>query len=579
MSVNKKHAIIILGMHRSGTSAFAGCLNQLGITMGNVLLPGDDNNELGYFEHADIVLTHDILFNKLGYRWDMVGNLPQNWLNSEGAIWAKQSLLSIVSREFKHSHLWGVKDPRMCRLMPLWFDILTELDVFPKFVLIVRHPFEVACSLAKRNNIDLLTGHLLWMTHVREALAACRGHDHVILTYDQLLADPVGSIKSTGHSLDVVWPQTQGLPYREILNFIRPELKHHHPTKEACDQERFTHFSMLYDQLKTQQASASTDNIEPPGFSFPEASDSVPTHRLNQHQGNSISSVVDTKSDKISEGNTVTSGQEFIHYLLELIGKYEQKEFSRNVSLENTLAAAQIQSRGGYLFAQIFFPQIHNHSDYSEEQSSRALLVPDVWQKIVFEVPDAKALQHKRLRFDPISSIGTVSISGISLINPADRQTLWTAAAGNGFFGCELVGDGLLISNTETLVLVSIGSDPQLLLPIIPNLQDVPLHLEVWIKVARDLKLLAENWKTKELTLIDQTNNLGQMHSLLKKAEEANQRIKALEGELAEKTILIESLKQEQTTIKKQGELRVEELQVLLEQQSQMPAKQVENLP
>ena len=49
---SRNTAVIVLGMHRSGTSALAGLLHELGLEMGSSLMSGRaDENEKGFWEH------------------------------------------------------------------------------------------------------------------------------------------------------------------------------------------------------------------------------------------------------------------------------------------------------------------------------------------------------------------------------------------------------------------------------------------------------------------------------------------------------------------------------------------------
>ena len=53
-AVSRK-AIVVLGMHRSGTSAVCGALDVLGVNFGQRLAPAAKDNEKGYWEHPEIV--------------------------------------------------------------------------------------------------------------------------------------------------------------------------------------------------------------------------------------------------------------------------------------------------------------------------------------------------------------------------------------------------------------------------------------------------------------------------------------------------------------------------------------------
>ena len=63
-------ALLVLGMHRSGTSALTRVLNLLGVALGDDLMPPGPDNPLGFWEHQGIVSVHEALFAELDRRWD-----------------------------------------------------------------------------------------------------------------------------------------------------------------------------------------------------------------------------------------------------------------------------------------------------------------------------------------------------------------------------------------------------------------------------------------------------------------------------------------------------------------------------
>ena len=194
MSAETASAILVAGMHRSGTSALAGALNLLGIPLGNRLLePGPDNPK-GYWEHRDIVVVHQRLLAALGSRWDDVRALPDGWLSSEPARRSAAAIAEIVTRDFAGKPLWAVKDPRLCRLLPLWFEVLEKTGIRPLIMFMIRDPGEVSASIAARNQWAPPIGEILWLRHVSEALGSSRKAPRSVVTYDALLADPVGVV-------------------------------------------------------------------------------------------------------------------------------------------------------------------------------------------------------------------------------------------------------------------------------------------------------------------------------------------------------------------------------------------------
>ena len=66
--IGEMRSLVILGMHRSGTSALAGLVQLLGVNLGEDLLPAmPEVNEKGFFEHQEILDIHEGLLKSLGW--------------------------------------------------------------------------------------------------------------------------------------------------------------------------------------------------------------------------------------------------------------------------------------------------------------------------------------------------------------------------------------------------------------------------------------------------------------------------------------------------------------------------------
>ena len=150
----QKTAILILGMHRSGTSALTRVLNLCGVDLGTRLMPpAQDNNDSGFWEHVDAVDAHERLLFQFGRSWSDARALPDGWLESEAAAAAAQRIAALVADEFAGSRLWAVKDPRLCRFLPLWLKVLGGAGVRVKLLYALRHPDEVIASLVRRDGL------------------------------------------------------------------------------------------------------------------------------------------------------------------------------------------------------------------------------------------------------------------------------------------------------------------------------------------------------------------------------------------------------------------------------------------
>lgn len=227
-------SLIIAGMHRSGTSALAGALNALGVDFGPQTMPSSEANPKGYFEHVGIYRAHELLLAKLSRSWSDLRPFPENWLHNPLVNEFRQTLKELIQQDFGSSSLWGVKDPRMCRLLPVWFYLFDELEITPSVLIPIRHPTEVSESLWRRDGLDREQGGLLWMLHLMETEQATRGRPRMFLRFSDLLADPNKIISQVADAFQLDWPNRE---QATILNeFIEPALHHNQAT------EKFDHF-------------------------------------------------------------------------------------------------------------------------------------------------------------------------------------------------------------------------------------------------------------------------------------------------------------------------------------------------
>jgi GT2 family glycosyltransferase len=220
-------ALVVLGMHRSGTSALTGMLHHLGVALGSRLMAATPDNPRGYWEHSDIVAVHERLMTALGWGWDDIRSLPAGFEREEPAQTARSELAAILHRDFAGAPLWGLKDPRLCRLMPLWAAQFAEERVEPRYLLAVRHPLDVAESLSARDGMNPAWGALLWLGHLLDAERASRGAKRVIVHYEDLVGasgwrDTAARVAA---EFRVDWPQSGAAAEAAVEAFLAPELR------------------------------------------------------------------------------------------------------------------------------------------------------------------------------------------------------------------------------------------------------------------------------------------------------------------------------------------------------------------
>lgn len=186
-----RRAVLVLGMHRSGTSAVTQALHLLGLAVPDNLIPANPReNPTGFWESADIVAAHQDFLAAAGSDWDDPTPLPPTLFQGTPARLCRERLERILTRDLTRAPLFAIKDPRMCRLVPLWLDLLDQLGIAPVVVLPVRHPFDIAASLAERNDFARARSLRLWLSHLVLAERHSRGLPRLLVDYADFVDDP-----------------------------------------------------------------------------------------------------------------------------------------------------------------------------------------------------------------------------------------------------------------------------------------------------------------------------------------------------------------------------------------------------
>ena len=230
-------AILVLGMHRSGTSSLAGALVRLGVTPPLNLIRPNDENPKGFWESTVIVGLNDEILAAGGSSWDDWRPFDPGRIDPALAFTLKTRARSALIREFGEASLAVIKDPRLCRLMPFWSSVLQDSGWSPRALLPLRSPLEVASSLERRNGIPLSLGCLIWLRHVLDAEAGTRNMRRAIVDWNGFLRDPPGALERVGEQLKLEWPRWTDGALTEIHGFVSADLRRH----RASDSDLLAH--------------------------------------------------------------------------------------------------------------------------------------------------------------------------------------------------------------------------------------------------------------------------------------------------------------------------------------------------
>ncbi len=228
----RRIGLIVLGMHRSGTSALTRVLSLLGADLPNRLMGANRGNDTGHWEPQNLVTINDQLLSEGGSSWDDWRRFDWQALQ-EKYLHFRNTIAVCLQEDFGDSELFALKDPRICRLVPLFKDVSDQLNIELRYIIPYRSATDVAASLNSRDGITIGYAKLIWARYMLDAEASTRGSKRIFVPYDALLSDFEGVCNRIGSSLDVEWPISIAEARTNIAAYVRPELRHHRTTEDS----------------------------------------------------------------------------------------------------------------------------------------------------------------------------------------------------------------------------------------------------------------------------------------------------------------------------------------------------------
>lgn len=218
-------AIVVLGMHRSGTSSVAGALVRLGGAAPLRLMAPSPANERGFWESLDIRAVNDDVLAAGGSHWMDWRKFDCGRIDRETADALHARARSTLAAEFAEAGIPIVKDPRMCRLMRFWAPVFEENEWSMRAVLPLRSPLEVAWSLVRRDGARASLGCLLWLRHVLDAEAETRGMTRAIVDWSHFVNDHRAALDRLVDQLGLPWPRWREKGLADVDAFVSSRLR------------------------------------------------------------------------------------------------------------------------------------------------------------------------------------------------------------------------------------------------------------------------------------------------------------------------------------------------------------------
>ena len=208
-------------------------LNLLGAELGEPIMSASKDNPSGFWEHMEVVDIHEELLAELGMSWDDPRVLPTEWLSSAAGNEALERARLLLRGDWARG-LSAIKDPRLCRFVPLWQEACRLEGIAARYVIVLRDPDEVVGSLAARNTLPEGVADLLWARHVAESMGQTEGLPRSVVRYDALLRDWEDVCQTIERDLGLAFPAWKEAR-SQVSGYLSPAMRHH---KRSASRQR-----------------------------------------------------------------------------------------------------------------------------------------------------------------------------------------------------------------------------------------------------------------------------------------------------------------------------------------------------
>ncbi len=267
--VTQKTAILITGMHRSGTSALARFVSLLGARLPDALIPANAGNPEGHWEPKAVVELNDRMLADAGSDVYSIADFNREWFQTARAMRFRTEAAALIESAFEGDPFIVLKDPRTALLLPIWEDALSTLNYRTVHILPLRSPRDVASSLRRRHLKDFPydgwappRGELVWLRYTLAAVLGTRSSPRVFVRYDDLLSDWREEARRIAAETGIAWPRLGSLEAeRAIDSFLHEPSEPGTGTIRADDEAQLSTLSpsMLAERLYQTIAVAGDD--------------------------------------------------------------------------------------------------------------------------------------------------------------------------------------------------------------------------------------------------------------------------------------------------------------------------------
>jgi len=241
--------IIVLGVHRSGTSALTKGLETMGISLGNTLIAPNIFNKKGYWEDSDFHGLNLAMLNSFDERFRRILSITEE----EAMILCQKGYLTraleILDKKLAKNNLLGVKDPRFSLLLPFWKKVFEHAEADVSFLISLRNPLNVAACQEQFKNQHQEKSLWIWISYLLSCLIHSEERPRAIIDYDELLKNPMHQMQRVSMTLGL--PLNPSLLTSYSYQFIDASLRHFYDSKKNNQKKNFAYLfaTQMYETL------------------------------------------------------------------------------------------------------------------------------------------------------------------------------------------------------------------------------------------------------------------------------------------------------------------------------------------
>ena len=223
--MSNKKLIVVLGMHRSGTSVITRGLQVMGVELGeNLITAIEGNNPKGFWEDVDVNTLNNEMLESIGSDWRSVSAITQKEVDALRNHDYHYRAAALLQQKIEDVPIFGLKDPRIAKLLPFWKKVFSHCGLDVSYILAVRNPLSVAKSLAERDGIEAEQSYLLWLGHVVISLLHSSDDERIVVDYDRLMQSPSHELNRIANSISLEIDPVELESYETV--FLDEGLRH-----------------------------------------------------------------------------------------------------------------------------------------------------------------------------------------------------------------------------------------------------------------------------------------------------------------------------------------------------------------